>query len=330
MRLANALPASKTPLVAIHCDAILAAVDPGGSIPVSGSVAEEIGGELNTSNKNSSPLPTAANSNVRAPAGTTTNRDVASSPLQKADELAPPARPPNSNSSFEDDPLNSVHNSPPTGEAENHNDDPTDRDVSAHEMPPPMRFDESAWSRPILRILPTKENVASSDKVSPNHNANETASAKPPSVGPNGRAALPSDVGPKDGLSEVDSKELLRRWRAADGDEASLIERELSRRGFGKITPELVQRFFSDEAQNRMRLVNDALAIPGGGAGAWLMLLADDRDAEVRLFAVTLMSTSNDASLVDKAWQVSLHDHDPRIADLASRLRERRAGTLRR
>ena len=79
-----------------------------------------------------------------------------------------------------------------------------------------------------------------------------------------------------------------------------------------------------------MRLVNDALAIPGGGAGAWLMLLADDRDAEVRLFAVTLMSTSNDASLVDKAWQVSLHDHDPRIADLASRLRERRAGTLRR
>ena len=46
--------------------------------------------------------------------------------------------------------------------------------------------------------------------------------------------------------------------------------------------------------------------------------------------AVTVMATSDDKALVEKAWQVAIRDRDPRIADLASRLRERRAGALRR
>src|SRR5207244_10321456 len=101
-----------------------------------------------------------------------------------------------------------------------------------------------------------------------------------------------------------------------------------AKRGFGKITARLVRQFFSDEAEERMRIVDEVVAQPGAGAGAWLLLLAEDPDAEVRLFAVTLMATSNDAALVEKAWQVSIRDHDPRIADLAGRLRERRTGTL--
>jgi hypothetical protein len=39
------------------------------------------------------------------------------------------------------------------------------------------------------------------------------------------------------------------------------------------------------------------------------------------------MATSNDAALVEKAWQVSIRDEDSRIAGLAGRLRERRAET---
>jgi hypothetical protein len=42
------------------------------------------------------------------------------------------------------------------------------------------------------------------------------------------------------------------------------------------------------------------------------------------------MATSNDAELIEKAWQAAIRDRDPRIADLAGRLRERRAGLLRR
>src|SRR5207237_7069980 len=130
-----------------------------------------------------------------------------------------------------------------------------------------------------------------------------------------------------DTLTAIDSRELLRRWLAAGNGDVQSIERELAKRGFGKLTPRLVRQFFSQDAEERMRLVDCVIAQPGAGSGAWLLLLADDVDAEVRLFAVTLMATSNDASLVEKAWQVSIRDHDPRIADLATRLRDRRAVT---
>ena len=79
-----------------------------------------------------------------------------------------------------------------------------------------------------------------------------------------------------------------------------------------------------------MRLVDRALAQPGSGSEAWLLLLAGDADPDVRLFAVTFMATSNNAALVEKAWQLAIRDHDPRVADLAARLRERNDQPFRR
>jgi hypothetical protein len=52
--------------------------------------------------------------------------------------------------------------------------------------------------------------------------------------------------------------------------------------------------------------------------------MADDRDANVRLAVVTILATSNDPALIEKAWQVAIRDRDPRIAGMASRLRDRR------
>jgi hypothetical protein len=42
------------------------------------------------------------------------------------------------------------------------------------------------------------------------------------------------------------------------------------------------------------------------------------------------MATSDDAQLIEKAWQVSIRDRDPRIAGLAGRLRERRETVQRK
>jgi hypothetical protein len=331
LRLANTLPASKTPLVAIHCDAILAAVDAGGSIVVSGSVDDDRGNEPKSGSTKPAPAPITGNSNVQAESESGLNRESSLSSSQPVGGTPTSSEPPASIFNVEDDPLSASHGLPQADVTDHEGDEPSDGDFSAHEMPSPTRFNSSEWARPILRILPAKSGgLASAGEPLANGSEKENASESLSSVAQNQRPDLRSDLAQKGRLSAVDSKELLRRWRTAEGDDVQSIERELSRRGFGKITPELVQRFFSDQAQDRMRLVSDALAMPGGGAAAWLMLLADDRDAEVRLFAVTLMSTSNDASLVDKAWQVSLHDHDPRIADLAGRLRVRRTGTLRR
>jgi hypothetical protein len=126
-------------------------------------------------------------------------------------------------------------------------------------------------------------------------------------------------------LADVDSRELLRRWLDIDGADVIAIEEELTKRGFGMLTARLVQQFVSDDTQDRLQLVDEVLIEPGVDARPWLLLLAEDADADVRLAAVTIMATSGDKALIENAWQATIRDRDPRIAAMAVRLRERRA-----
>jgi hypothetical protein len=130
-------------------------------------------------------------------------------------------------------------------------------------------------------------------------------------------------------LADADSRTLLQRWLTADAANKAALQRHLAKRGFGRLTEPFVRQFASTSAEDRLQFVDDLMS-SGVDGRPWLMLLADDPDAEVRLAAVTIMATSNDATLVEKAWQTALHDRDPRIAGLAERLRERRAATQRR
>jgi hypothetical protein len=131
-------------------------------------------------------------------------------------------------------------------------------------------------------------------------------------------------------LQGVNSRELLRRWLESSGSDVLPAEEELTRRGFVRLSARLVEPLFSNNAQDRLRLVDDVLTEPGIDPRPWLVLLADDAEADVRLLAVTIMATSDDAALIEKAWQVSIRDRDPRIAGLAGRLRERRDSAQRR
>jgi hypothetical protein len=131
-------------------------------------------------------------------------------------------------------------------------------------------------------------------------------------------------------LADTDSRELLRCWLTATGSAVLPLEEELTHRGFGRLSARLVEQLFSDDAEDRLRLVDDVLVEAGIDARPWLMLLADDDDADVRLLTVTIMATSNDSTLIEKAWQVAIRDRDPRIAGLADRLRDRRDTAERR
>jgi hypothetical protein len=122
---------------------------------------------------------------------------------------------------------------------------------------------------------------------------------------------------------------LLSRWLHAEGSDVFPLEQELTERGFGRLSERLVEQLFSPNLEDRLTLMDDVLTEPGVDARPWLMLLSEESDADVRLLAVTIMATSNDAMLVEKAWQVSIRDQDSRIARLAGRLRERRANTPR-
>jgi hypothetical protein len=178
----------------------------------------------------------------------------------------------------------------------------------------------SAGAPPVFRILP-----AMPINVSPN------GGPTPNRLTPDSRTAAERTGDPANNpLASTDSRELLKTWVASEDSDAQPIARELARRGFGKLSKPLVHQFFSNNPQDRMRLLDNVLAQPGGGSEAWLLLLASDADPDVRLFAVTFMATSNNAALVEKAWQAAIRDHDPRVADLAGRLRERREGPIRR
>ena len=122
----------------------------------------------------------------------------------------------------------------------------------------------------------------------------------------------------------VETRELIERWNEAQGNRRAEIAEELAVRGFRRMSPKLVKQYLSDDLATRLRIVDSVLTEPGVDARPWLLLLAEDENADLRLLAVTVMATSDDKSLVEAAWQIAIQDRDPRVADMAARLRGRR------
>jgi len=177
------------------------------------------------------------------------------------------------------------------------------------------------WSRPVFRIF-----LAPTTNMTPGSEI-----PIPSTLSPENFDEPPSEMElMRRPMAHLDVRALLQDWLAATGNEAIELERELATRGFKKLPKAIVTNYFADQREVRVQVVDDILAESGIDARPWLMLLADDADVEVRLAAMTIMATSTDRMLVEKAWQTALHDRDPRIAALANRLRDRRAATQRR
>ncbi len=310
LRIANRFPPSRTPLVAVHCDAILTAIGAGrfparlDELPGFDDVIAEKSDGKALAQPESAPLPDAGeeasqNGNEKS---------------QSANDVLTPYKSPSTESLLHsgDD---TAGNLPDVARAD---DVHIQIDESAENGAPdsvssrPRFFRRADGSPPIFRVLPAMPmNVLPKDGE-----ASDRVTPKPRPAAEGGAGAS------SDPLAGTDSRELLRTWLASANGDLQAIERELARRGFGKLSKILVTQFFSENPQDRIRLVDDVLAQPSGGSEAWLILLASDTDPDVRLFAVTFMATSNNAALVEKAWQAAIRDHDPRIADLAGRLRE--------
>jgi hypothetical protein len=140
--------------------------------------------------------------------------------------------------------------------------------------------------------------------------------------------SLPQSVIPQAKLpasqpAELGTRQLLEAWLRGNDAHRSALEQELAGRGFRRLAKQWVSQYFSDRTQDRLQLIDVILREPDVDARPWLMLLADDKNADVRLSAVTIMATSNDLPLLEKALEVAIRDRDPRIADLAARLHQR-------
>lgn len=311
LRIANKFPASQTPLVAVHCDAILTAIGASrlppeiDSTPPMNEFDDEIAGKsqapagshVATEASPSRDLVGGAETLTKTPA--TLNPPASVAPIHGADDQTEAGR----------KKLNELRSGGAAGE-------PATDPLSSR----PLIAGRPSGSPPVFRILP----AAPIGEPGPD---SEASSRLRPDASSTANRATPSPANP---FTNLDARELLKSWLAAENAEAEPVARELSRRGFGRLSRPLVRQFFSENPQDRMRLVDTALAQPGSGSEAWLLLLAGDADADVRLFAVTFMATSNNAALVEKAWQLAIRDHDPRVADLAARLRERTDAPIRR
>ncbi len=331
MRIANVFPPPQTPLVAAHCDTILTAIGAGryssapNGVPVDDDpnnvIGEKTGSKLVSprefaGDREPSTFASPSESGLEGNEHTTDKAATggyvwpASDPPAETDSLLHSG----------DDAAGTTADKLPANSLRGRSGGEAHDDGAGRLSSRPGPLEHSGASQPIFRILP-----AMPINVAPQ--GGDAAKR----LTPDSRTASDSDDAAANGrLAKVDSRELLRTWLAAEGGEAQPIERELAKRGFGKLSKRLVQQFFSENAQDRMRLVDNVLAQPGAGSEAWLLLLAGDSDADVRLFAVTFMATSSNGALVEKAWQLAIRDHDPRVADLAGRLRERRDETLRR
>jgi hypothetical protein len=294
LRLANRIPSPHVPLLAPHCDAVLAAVD-----------AREKSLAL------------------------LVNRDLAAAQPPEITKAAAPAellsqQPTESANSLRELAPRPVR--PFATSADNASLDTQDSDMGEPMTPTPRMHAPD---------LPEAVNHSNSTPVWQHPGLDGTPAmpiSRPSALdrAPADRRSPASQHATKSPLAGITSRELLRRWLEADGENVLPVETELTRRGFVRLSGRLVEPLFSNNAAERLRLVDDVLTEPGIDARPWLVLLADDADADVRLLAITIMATSDDATLIEKAWHVSIRDRDPRIAGLASRLRERRGRSQQR
>jgi len=325
VRLANQCPANKTPLVAMHCDTIMSVVN--GANPTQAAIADT-----------AAPTDDGRQHASATPAGQTDSRESQRARLEHEFSAFPTqpiatgtdsgTEPPAANATTPTQPMPKDDASVRPGRNSLRNDglefqrpseiaqgDSRNGSMPFGQMP---SLDElggrPGWSLPIFRILPAAPIQSTASDV-----------GRPEAKELN---SLPSSATVE--AAALGTRELLERWQDTSNDERREIEKSLAARGFKRLPAKLVQQYLSANLEDRLRVVDSVLTQPGVDARPWLFLLADDENAEVRLLAVTVMATSDDQVLVEKAWQVSIHDRDPRIADLAGRLRDRRAATLPR
>jgi hypothetical protein len=129
-------------------------------------------------------------------------------------------------------------------------------------------------------------------------------------------------------LNLQETPSLLGRVMSADYYTAAVIRAVLEARGVGDDELSIATRLAAADPAERLHLVDDLKVLPARMARRWLRELLADKDAEVRLKALTAIATTNDPELVGIAHELAVHDSDQRVTELAARImREARQAT---
>jgi HEAT repeat protein len=133
-----------------------------------------------------------------------------------------------------------------------------------------------------------------------------------------------------DDIRSADSFDLM--WQSQGGDEeaAARATAELQRRGCTEVHLELARRLFDRDPEVRKELARALPKLRSVDPGPWLLRLARDEEAEVRLTALALMATTGDPALLEPAEGLARQDSDPRIREQAQRIGRQRELTVGR
>jgi hypothetical protein len=117
-----------------------------------------------------------------------------------------------------------------------------------------------------------------------------------------------------------ETETLLQSFQSADFYTAGVVRQVLRERGFWQEELDLAERVARARPSERLQLVRELRNVHANIARRWLRVFLTDEDSDVRLEALTVLSASNDPGLVPLARELAVHDRDPRIADLATRI----------
>ena len=132
--------------------------------------------------------------------------------------------------------------------------------------------------------------------------------------------------GEPDELTSWETVDVMQQLQAADRSAVQQAEAELVRRGFTPVHLELARRLFDPDPAVRRQLTRMLPGLQSADAAPWLLQLALDADNDVRLTAITLMVTTGDPALLDRAEAIARRDSDPRIRRQAQLISLQRGG----
>jgi HEAT repeat protein len=136
------------------------------------------------------------------------------------------------------------------------------------------------------------------------------------------------------GLEQRSTLDLIRDLNSNDPAVEAKTRTELSRRGITDFHLKFVRRLFDPDPTVRREVVQMLPSLPGLDAAPWLLYLCRDDDAEVRLAAISLIVTTGNPALLERAEAIARADNDPRVQNEAAQIAQFRrqsapGGTLR-
>jgi hypothetical protein len=162
---------------------------------------------------------------------------------------------------------------------------------------------------PIRQLPPTPAPAADGD----------SAALRPMSL------SVPIEPTPNHILAEIDTLVLMGGWRRGEAG----AEAELRRRGFGPVEFDLATRMLDGNASTRRELAGLLPQMTSVQPTPWLLWLARDDDADVRLTAVATLATSSDPATLEAVERLARDDRDARIRRCGEQISQRRTGKVK-